>query len=395
MARPPGLVLDIGLLGDSAALVQHIELLEVQRHGNLSASPFMRRYGSAFLRRCEPAVLAQLYAQSFCNAGQVNSSHAGDCARRRVVGPDGIELVPYSAGHVPAVCEWFAADEDLQDAFGVSGDPDEERELQASDARARDRQTFLIRRTRTGGAAPELVGQIRLCVPGGQDGGVDGDGDNNGNDDHRYATAAAAAASSSIQPHAPLPEAEVELLIGAAGHRRQGLGRAALRLLAHYAHFVHGCGALSAVVEECNDAAVAFFRSRGLGFTETGRDDASETLHFEVRGDAFQALLHRTGKWESGAVRLCVSQEEGEEVEGAVSGGGGGGGGGGGAGGAGAGAGGGGGDTVPPARRQASRVQRFKCTRMDGERILLVPYQRDHVREYHVRCFLSQDARRE
>jgi ribosomal protein S18 acetylase RimI-like enzyme len=356
MALPPSLVLDTGLLGDSAGLVRQIELLEAERHGDLSASPFMRRYGSAFLRRCEPSILAQLYAQSFCNIGQVNTSHAGDCARRRVVGPDGIELIPYSAGHVAAVCGWFVADEDLQDAFGVSGDADE-RAVQASDARARDRQTFLIRRAGAGAAA-ELVGQIRLCLTGqrrGDHGGDDGGGDGSDDDAH--------AASSSIEAHVPIAEAEVELLIGAAGHRRQGLGRAALRLLAHYAHFVHGCGALSSVVEECNDAAVAFFR--GVGFAEISRDDASETLRFEARGGAFQALLHRTGKWESGAVRLCVSDDDASNDGGS-------------------GRGGGGGDDDQG--RQASKVQRLKCTRVDGERILLVPYQRDHVREYHVRC---------
>ena len=106
---------------------QQLRDLEIRIHGSLEQSPFYQRYGRQFglsqvgsnsdgggsgnaatsspspLRNLggrnsvvEPRTVMQLYAQSFCNIGQLNISHEGDNARRLITA-GGIALVPYSA----------------------------------------------------------------------------------------------------------------------------------------------------------------------------------------------------------------------------------------------------------------------------------------------------------
>lgn len=366
--------LDPHFLSQKETLLAALEGLEISQHGSLQNSPFFRRYGIDTVHNTPPDTLTQLYLQSFCNRGQLNTSHRGDCRRRRLQSST-VRLVPYDESLVTDVCGWFKADEELQDTFGVSGDIEDEKQACRDQQASRDVQIFMILQPQQQLAGCEsggtkAVGRVQMKALG----------------------------APPVSPSALIPRAEIEILIGDSENRRKGLGTAAVQLLARwvcdieavcvlddgetlhprdnvhdfapqfflhrYAHVVHGCIAFSAIVEEWNDAATAFFTS--LGFVVASRDDASETAEFVAAGKAFLSLagMHE-GNHASGHVGACIcrhappdGRKQGPPSE----------------------------DSTPPLMdERRTKVQHLKCCRLEDRTILLVPYQRDHIQKYHVR----------
>jgi hypothetical protein len=402
--------LDCRLL-HSPLLASCIEAVETERHhGHLAHSPFFKRHGLDAARVMPPRLLASLYTQSLCNPCQANVSHLGDNSRRTVVAcrrrhgdsqaretDTLLRLVPYTAKHVAQTSAWLRADEDLQDLFGVSGEDGEEEEVQQRHQHSRTRQAFVICATEqddlhlsvptpaTSASSPSLpsstattpVGRIDLVarLPSTMGGGAeataaedadsDGDGQGEGHD---------APEADTLCAHTDSPTMELDgLFIGDESRRRRGLGRAAVRLVAQYAHFVHACTTLTAVVEECNEAGMAFFPA--LGFEVAAFDDESETTTFALQGERLLAFVGARGGGgeavggEGGAetlARLEPFADEAAENDGDSG--------------------------CPPHEReeefrewQQRRIQAMKCCTLEGANVLLVPYQREHVHRYHVR----------
>ena len=255
-----------------------------------------------------------------------------------------MRLEPYSQEHVSIVCEWITEDEDLQDTFGFSGDLEEEEEAKnrIQDCKSRSQQTFVIvdqqrKDSDEGSVADQPVGRITLRFDESSSSGI--------------STLPTMQSDNHTDPasfhNIVRRSADIELFIGKASHRRQGLGSNALRLLARYAHFVYQCNTLSAEVEEWNDAGMAFFAS--LGFSVVSRDDESEIARFEISGLPFQRLVEAAG-----AVQLRRYPQQQHQLQQSESG-------------------------------QPHTIQQVKCSKVEGSRVVLVPYQREHVHNYHVR----------
>jgi len=315
---------------DGAGMLETITQSELRRHGEISRSPFFRRYSKQHLQRCPPAQLAKLYTQSFCNLNQVNVSHSGDTFGRRIEGSV-VSLEPYSNDHVATVARWFAEDEELQDTFGNSGEIADERRAQQQEKASRQKQTFIFStvESRAGVDSSRRVGKVNLLVP--------------------------QSSCDPVQGYTEFPRAEIEILVGDPANRRRGFARAAVRLLAQYASFVYGCHHFDAIVEEWNEAAMAFFPA--MGFIAASRDEASETTCFQCAGDRFSALLRPATDTDCGVPRLHCSQRfDGSVLQSSIT---------------------------SDSTERSKIIRALKCTSFVSDRVVLVPYQLDHVAKYH------------
>ena len=193
--------LDPHFLSQKKSSLAAIEELEISQHESLRNSPFFQRYGIDTVRKTASDVLTQLYSQSFCNRGQLNTSHRGDCRRRRVQSSK-VGLIPYDESFVVNVSNWFKADEELQDTFGVSGDVEEEKQACRDQQTSRDAQVFIIQQQL--GCESTAVGRVQMKALG----------------------------TTPVSPSALIPRAEIDILIGDCENRRKGLGTSAVQLLA-------------------------------------------------------------------------------------------------------------------------------------------------------------------